>query len=61
MVDDVVLTILVTLSSTTVDAVPDKFPENTSVVSTLVAGLNCNVASEETATPDAPFTGENNM
>ena len=44
-----------------VAAVADKLPENTSVVSTLVPGLNCNVLSELTATPEAvAFTGENN-
>ena len=43
-----------------VTAVPDKLPENTSVVRTFVAGLNCNVFSDDTATPEPPFTGENN-
>ena len=41
-------------------AVADKLPEKTSVVRTFVPGLNCNVDSELTATPLAPFTGENN-
>ena len=41
-------------------AVADKLPENMSTVSTLVPGLNWSWASLETATPDAPFTGENN-
>ena len=31
-----------------------------STVKTLVAGLNCNWASEDIATPDPPFTGLNN-
>ena len=42
-----------------VTAVPDKLPEKTSVVSTFVAGLNCKDASDDTATPLAPLTGEN--
>ena len=45
-----------------VAAVALRFPEKTSVVRTLVPGLNCNVESEDTATPEAvAFTGENNM
>ena len=44
-----------------VAAVALRLPENTSVVRTLVPGLNCKVASLETATPDAvAFTGLNN-
>ena len=41
-------------------AVPETFPEKTSVVRTFVAGLNCSIESELTATPEAPLTGENN-
>ena len=44
-----------------VTAVALTFPLNTSAVRTLVPGLNCNWASDETATPEAvAFTGENN-
>ena len=44
-----------------VKAVPVWFPENTSTVRTLVAGLYCNDESDETATPDVvAFTGLNN-
>ena len=44
-----------------VAAVALRFPENTSVVNTFVPGLNCNVESDETATPEAvALTGLNN-
>ena len=42
-----------------VAAVALRFPENTSVVRTLVLGLNVKLASDDKATPEAPFTGEN--
>ena len=42
-----------------VTAVALTLPENISVVKTLVLGLNVRLASEDKATPDAPFTGEN--
>ena len=42
-----------------VTAVALTFPENTSVVRTLVLGLNVKLASDDKATPEAPLTGEN--
>ena len=44
-----------------VTAVALTFPENISVVNTLVLGLNVRLASDDNATPDAPLTGENVM
>ena len=41
-----------------VTAVALTLPENISVVNTLVLGLNVRLASEDKATPEAPFTGE---
>ena len=44
-----------------VAAVALRLPEKISVVNTFVPGLNCNVESDETATPEAvALTGLNN-
>ena len=59
VVGDVVFVRSETLTNPEVAAVALKFPLNISVVSTLVLGLNCKEASDESATPEAPFTGEN--
>ena len=54
---------VLSVTPTNPDVVPvaEIFPENVFAVITFVAGLTVNPLSLETATPDPPLTGENNI